>query len=76
MRNVRVSVDAGCVNFFWTDSAPRNERNDFNDAVFATLAEAKQWAIDQAVPERDQWAEAVRSARLATLNDVMGPPNG
>lgn len=65
MSNVEIEVDAGAARFFWTDAEPDGER------VFATLGEAKRAAMKQAATERDEWAHAVRLARLTTRWDVL-----
>jgi hypothetical protein len=39
--------------------------------VFATLGEAKEKALAQAIPERDSWAFCVRNIREATAADAM-----
>lgn len=67
-QNIRVTVDAGDVRFEFTD----DEVNDFDiGAVFATLGEAKAWALEQAIAERDSWAQCVRTIREATTHDVL-----
>lgn len=65
-RNIRINVDAGALQMWWTHEEPDGED------VHATLADAKAAAVAQAVPERDAWAEVVRSARRFTRDEVLG----
>lgn len=66
--NIRVEVDAGDVRFEWTDEEPGDSGEG---SVWETLAEAKRQALDEAIPERDSWAQCVRQIRGTTLDDVL-----
>lgn len=66
----RIDVDAAAFNCEWAE-----EDEVDGETVFATLAEAKEEALAQAIPERDAWAQCVRDIR-STLKrfDVYGAP--
>lgn len=66
MSAYRIDVDAGCFVLY---EAGDDEVDGVT--VFATLAEAKAEALDQAIPERDQWARCVRDIRRATKRDAL-----
>jgi hypothetical protein len=57
-------ADGAAINFYYTSSEPDGE------FVFTTLAEARKKALAAAIPERDAWANCVRSIRRTTLDDV------
>jgi hypothetical protein len=68
--NVKVTVDCGAVAFEWTDEEPGFGHLNLY-SVHRTLKEAKEQALREAIPERDQWALCVRVIREATLDDVQ-----
>lgn len=62
----RIDVDAGCFTLWKADESEVDGKD-----IFSTLEEAKAEALQQAIPERDQWADCVRTIRTTTKRDAL-----